>query len=1600
MATKDYYKGITIQYKGDSTELSAVLASMNKDMRQSQGAARALNTALKLDPTSTALVKDKMEVVAKQIETTKQRVDVLKQALSEAKDPEVITRLTQQTHIAEARLKSLTSELDELNRMSGATDLGATMKSLGELGEAVSDIGGKMSGIGDKLTMSLTAPITALGVTTVQTATTIDSALTDVKKTVDGTAEQYEQLKEAAIEYSKTNAVSAEEVLQVQALGAQLGYAIDELEMIGRVGTGLDIATNMNAEQATTELAQFANITGMAHDQSSNYASTLVALGNTTATTESNISSMAQRIAAAGTQVGMSQSEILGLSAALSSVGMEAEAGGTAISTIISQIDKDVATGSEKVGDWAQAAGMSASEFAEAWRTSPVTALQALLSNMGDVSRAGGNMSVMLEELGVSSIRQTDALKRLANDSSILSKAVETANVAWQQNTALSDEVANRNDSLAAKMQMLQNRVTAIMERIGKPIADALLDIMDAAKPLFDAIESGAKAFSDMDKEQQKAIVAALGVAAALGPVLSVSGRLVSGIGDLITVVGAAGESLSGISVGSVAATAGLAALVAYVAGDVTATLVGMAQNSALVRQATEGVAQSTSMLSEGADGAASSLGGYASAASDASGESATLSSALADASEGLKAAADYASNARETLSEVGSNTAEVERYADTIKELSSQGELTASQQVILANAVEQYNEKTGAAVEVTDALSGTLNLLPSEIDEVTEAYRRQAEQQAYIELYNDAIKAQAENQQKLAQVAGELGDAANDANNRVKVGIDLFSQLSNIHTAADMYKLEQSFQGLRDSGDELATAVSYWEQKIESLGDSGHKFSSLQAAMSAAGVTGEQYASLTKSQLAELESAFDGTISSISGLLQRFGFSVGDLGKSGTSQLRNSLKSGLSDLASDVGSATDKAAQAAQEAQRKANDQIVREQQRANDRLYKQQQKAFERETKELSKQLEKELKLRQAELEEIEENERKANEELLAAQRKANDEQEAELKKGLDARYSQRSKELDKEVEAARKANEKELKAMKAAQSAATKAYKAETSARVKEMEREYKRRVQLLEDEDGTSGIDARIKELNAESDAEKRAQAEREQSEKISELQREVERAKSRRKRAEAEKALNDYLAEIAAEKREQDRKDEISRLEDQKDLIKQETEQKKDALREQYESQKEIYQQQRDEQAERDQEAYDLAYERRKEALDAEIEQRRENNAKILADLKERNDAQIEQMAELHERQESEYSEMLDRQLKAMRDAHSDEIDEIREHNADILDQTRESQQEQLEAMREAQQDALESLRSSLDDQVDSVDNAGQLVNKSTKETINSLAKNLSSGRTTASNIAKGLENDVINAMKPIETEVPGSVKTGVNGAINALSAGRSPSESAARSISSAVTNSFDTLPSSLDSIGKSSINNLASGISYGGDSARTEARSIADGVEDPLSSLSSYSHGWGFDAGDNFFEGLKATADSIWQQAANIAQGVADYLHFTVPDKGAMKDEDKWGGHLVMNLVDDMAAHEPYLIRQAQRIARLVEENFSPNLAARYDASLSYSADRTYGAARRDAFASAAPQISVELRLGNVNIASGMDIRTTARDLATETARELAAAIA
>lgn len=432
------------------------------------------------------------------------------------------------------KMEQLNAQAISLHGQFGksAIDAGA---QLGQLGARLQTIGNQIASFGDKLTMGITLPVGIAATATTLAAAQIDTAWYNVRKTVDMTEEGYQRLKEGAIALSDVQPVSAETLLNIEALGGQLGITNKSLEDFARIVSGLEIATNLTSDQAATALAQIRNITQMAEDDMDNFASAVVDLGNHTATTEKDILNLSLKFASAGHVAGMSNQEILGLSAALAGLGMKAEAGGSALSQVINKISLAVSEGGEDLQGWADLVGKSADEFASAWRNAPADEFLEVLQAIG---ADGADANKILSDLEITQIRQSDAMRRLASSGDLVKDSIERANNAWKENTALTREVENRNESIAAQFQVIWNRIVNTAAQFGDTVADMLIGTLDALDPLINGLRDIANAFQEADPVTKRFIANLVGIGVAVGPVLSVFGRLTSGFGGLLTWIG------------------------------------------------------------------------------------------------------------------------------------------------------------------------------------------------------------------------------------------------------------------------------------------------------------------------------------------------------------------------------------------------------------------------------------------------------------------------------------------------------------------------------------------------------------------------------------------------------------------------------------------------------------------------------------------------------------------------------------------------------------------------------------------------------------------------------------------------------------------------------------------------------------------------------------------------------------------------------------------------------------------------------------------------------------------------------------------------------
>lgn len=355
--------------------------------------------------------------------------------------------------------------------------------SIDEFGDRVKESADKSTDLRDALAAA--GVIKALEMTAealkacAEASIEFESAMAGVSKTTDLTDSDLAAMGDEIQELATKIPATAVEIANVAEAAGQLGIAKEDLLDFSEVMINLGTSTNLTSTEAASSLAKFANVVDMSADNYEHLGSTIVALGNNFATTEADIVSMATRIASTGELVGLTEPQIMAVATALSSVGIEAEAGGSAVSKLLKQFETMVATGSPALADFAAVAGMSAEEFSSAWGENAVGALGAFIDGLGAVDAAGGSSVAVLNDLGITETRLSNAVLAMASSNGVLTDALNTANTAWEENSALAKEAATRYETTESKLQLLANAADNVKIAVGDQLTPAIGELAE-----------------------------------------------------------------------------------------------------------------------------------------------------------------------------------------------------------------------------------------------------------------------------------------------------------------------------------------------------------------------------------------------------------------------------------------------------------------------------------------------------------------------------------------------------------------------------------------------------------------------------------------------------------------------------------------------------------------------------------------------------------------------------------------------------------------------------------------------------------------------------------------------------------------------------------------------------------------------------------------------------------------------------------------------------------------------------------------------------------------------------------------------------------------
>jgi phage-related minor tail protein len=152
------YKGLTIKFGGDTTELQGALKKVQSTAKDTQGALKDINRALKLDPGNTELLTEKAKLLNRAYDETKTKLDAYKSALATLEEKQrsgvaltereraQYSSLKAQVAICESQLESYADDLKSVSRETEASKTG-----LYQFGQTVQDNSDKLAKAGKGL---------------------------------------------------------------------------------------------------------------------------------------------------------------------------------------------------------------------------------------------------------------------------------------------------------------------------------------------------------------------------------------------------------------------------------------------------------------------------------------------------------------------------------------------------------------------------------------------------------------------------------------------------------------------------------------------------------------------------------------------------------------------------------------------------------------------------------------------------------------------------------------------------------------------------------------------------------------------------------------------------------------------------------------------------------------------------------------------------------------------------------------------------------------------------------------------------------------------------------------------------------------------------------------------------------------------------------------------------------------------------------------------------------------------------------------------------------------------------------------------------------
>jgi len=191
-------QGITIEIGGDTTKLQTALKGVESKLKDTQVALKDVNKLLKLDPGNTELLTQKQKLLNETYDATKDKLKTLETAAEQMREQmesgadvkDEYDALQREIIETEQQLKGLTDEMKNFGSVAA--------QQIADAGTKVKELGDKMQNVGTNLTKHVTGPIVAVGAASVAAFNEVDDGLDIIVKKTGASGAALDDMKKRA----------------------------------------------------------------------------------------------------------------------------------------------------------------------------------------------------------------------------------------------------------------------------------------------------------------------------------------------------------------------------------------------------------------------------------------------------------------------------------------------------------------------------------------------------------------------------------------------------------------------------------------------------------------------------------------------------------------------------------------------------------------------------------------------------------------------------------------------------------------------------------------------------------------------------------------------------------------------------------------------------------------------------------------------------------------------------------------------------------------------------------------------------------------------------------------------------------------------------------------------------------------------------------------------------------------------------------------------------------------------------------------------------------------------------------------------------------